>query len=204
MTPPPRRPEEPLRLFGYGPEHAPPDAVRAALVRHGFARGGCRALPAWCLDEGAVWREADGDRMPKGEHDLVVESRDVAGGDWMSLPWHGTALLDPEYATGWLSPDGEWCGCGPVWHDRAAWLAFGVPPEELHRTHVRMREGGHASPPTGAPLTPEQSTWLRKRRVAVAMAAWSRAEDLAAWERAEKARWADASGRPLRRGRDGD
>lgn len=187
-------------VFGYSPDVAsisPPAEVTAYLVFHGAARGGHRPTPAWCLDHGEVWREADGDRMPKSEHDVVAGSRVVLGGAWESLPWAGTAIVRPEAVSGWLSPEGEWTGCSPVWHERVAELVLRRDPVELHRTFARVRDRGFTSPPTATGrLTPAQSSWLRSHGFSAGDAEAERASALEEAARAEA-----ATGRPLRRGR---
>lgn len=190
-------------LFAYSPDVAslrPPAEVTAFLVFHGVARGGHRDVPAWCLDLGEAWREADGDRMPKSEHDVVAESRVVLNGAWESLPWAGTAIVRPEAESGWLSPEADWTGCTPVWHERVAVLVLKREPEELHRTFARVRGRGFTSPPTSTGrLTPAQSRWLRSHGFCAGDEEAGRASG-----REEAQRSAAAAGRPLRRSRADD
>ena len=190
-------------LFGYNSDVAslrPPAEVTAFLVFHGHARGGQRETPAWCLDGGKVWHEADGDRMPKSEYDVVAESRVVLNGAWESLPWANTAIVRPEAASGWLSPEGEWTGCASVWHERVAMLVLRRDPVELHRTFARVRDRGFTSPPTATGrLTPAQSSWLRSHGFEVGGGDAERASG-----REEAQRAAATTGRPLRRSRAND
>jgi hypothetical protein len=180
-------------LFGLYGLPSPPEPVELVRVRLSYANGTHDARSSWCLEEAGHWILVDGFHRSKSPQDRVEERASVTPGNWRGVHWADTTLLRPESSLGWLSPEGVWFGCAPVWHEVVAQLVFGVSESELHRTYARIREGYFVSPPTSTKqFTSAQTKWLRSHDYGCV------SRDEAEYEVSEAARWVAASGRALR------
>lgn len=86
--------------------------------------------PWWVEDKGSYWLNYSGGRCPKSDKDKVLE-RVSTTGDFESLDWSKTNLVDNTKESGWLSPKGEFYGCDYMEHDRVAYLYLHSSPDSL-------------------------------------------------------------------------
>lgn len=57
----------------------------------------------------------------------------VRASDFSNLDWSNTILLDNNYKTGWLSPNGEFYGCDYALHDLQAEMVHHVTEKDLEK-----------------------------------------------------------------------
>jgi len=180
-------------LFGFISGETPP-ASELAKVRRVYANGTPMKL-AWLLDMSpGDWITHDGMRVAKDAQDEIIARVRVYAGAWEALFWEDTDLLDATRESGWLSPEGLWYGCRPVWHDTVAKLVFRQSEDALGTTFARVRDREYTTLPSATGrLTEAQAAWINARGYRV-----GQKEDYA---RREAAAWVAKSGRPLRRDR---
>lgn len=57
----------------------------------------------------------------------------VTASSWQELDWNGTAILNEDFDTGWLSPSGKFYGCAYTLHSSQAMLVHGKREEDVER-----------------------------------------------------------------------
>lgn len=119
----------------------------------------CWDGPWWVEDKGdSYWHNYSGGRTPKGPKDEVYE-RVTTTGDFESLDWSKTNMIDNKKESGWLSPNGDFYGCDYMEHDRVATLYFHSSPDALMKLGW-MRIAGRDSWWKEREVTPQQEFWL--------------------------------------------
>lgn len=124
--------------------------------------------PFWVEDQDdGWWYHRAGGQMRKTRDDIIHETTTVPAGDWRALDWKKTGFYDPTSSVGWLSPSGEFFGCGSQEHDTVADLILKSTVHGLETAGwVRVDRAGQLGSMTYRcfrALTAEQRVWLGAR-----------------------------------------
>lgn len=123
----------------------------------------CWDGPWWVEDKGDnYWYNYAGGRTPKGTKDIIYE-RVTTTGDFESLDWSKTNMIDNSKESGWLSPKGDFYGCDYMEHDRVASLYFHSSSDALMRFGW-MRIASKSNWYCYRETTEDQLRWLTEKR----------------------------------------